>query len=212
MPATTPKFLLPYPVDSDKLRELPTILYDQALAIESTLKGFDFNGQDKDGLASRVTSLERTASDLQLSSPRTASYSRNVSISLTAGAHTAIASLTPSQQSTDVLTYANNLFRFEYDCVANISVEARSGERFSSYNSDPRYFVELLLNLPTTSGITNAGEIGRTSFLYENYVTGGFSRYFSAGDTLLPDVMAGMSGRTLTSYIVNFSIQRIIND
>lgn len=210
MTATTPKFLLPYPVDSDNINKLPDILKQQADSIDSILSGFNFSGQDPEVIVSRVVSLERLASDLKLSQPRTASYSRNSPISLNSGTHTAIASLTPSQQSTDVLTYANNLFKFQYDCVANISVEARSGERFTSYNENPRYFVELLLNVPTAPvAPDNSNEIGRVSFLYENYVTGGFSRRFNAGDTLLPDVMADMSGRTLTKYVVNFSIQRI---
>jgi hypothetical protein len=51
MTATTPKFLLPYPVDSDNINKLPDILKQQAESIESTLGGFDFGGQDTNGLA-----------------------------------------------------------------------------------------------------------------------------------------------------------------
>lgn len=42
MTATTPKFLLPYPVDSDNINKLPDILRQQAEAIEAALAGFDF--------------------------------------------------------------------------------------------------------------------------------------------------------------------------
>lgn len=60
MSATTPKYGLPYPLDTDQVRELPEILTTQAQRIETLLSGFDFNGQDTDGLAARVTATENT--------------------------------------------------------------------------------------------------------------------------------------------------------
>lgn len=62
MSATTPKYGLPYPLDTDEIRQLPEILTTQAQRIETLLSGFDFNGQDTDGLTARVTATETALS------------------------------------------------------------------------------------------------------------------------------------------------------
>lgn len=65
MSAKTSEYGLPYPVDSDMVNTLPDILKAQAEAIETALSGFDFNGQDTNGLASRVTAVETKTTQLQ---------------------------------------------------------------------------------------------------------------------------------------------------
>lgn len=65
MTALTPKYHLPYPIDSDPVTSLPTTLQQQAQAIESCLGGFDFGGQDTGRLSARVTSLEQLISSIR---------------------------------------------------------------------------------------------------------------------------------------------------
>ncbi|MCI2148850.1 hypothetical protein [Bifidobacterium crudilactis] len=65
MTALTPKYHLPYPIDSDPVTSLPTTLQKQAQAIESCLGGFDFDGQDAGRLAARVTSLEQLITSIR---------------------------------------------------------------------------------------------------------------------------------------------------
>mgnify|MGYP006896538350 FL=1 len=65
MVSYTDKYRLPYPNDSDMVDQLPSIMQSQAQAIENCLTGFDFDGQDASGLASRVTSLERLLTSIR---------------------------------------------------------------------------------------------------------------------------------------------------
>lgn len=56
--STTQKYLLPYPDDTEPVRNLPDIIKSQAEAIDSILSGFDYDGGDASALTSRIVSLE----------------------------------------------------------------------------------------------------------------------------------------------------------
>ncbi|MCI1935164.1 MAG: hypothetical protein LKJ44_08085 [Bifidobacteriaceae bacterium] len=62
---TTSKYLLPYPADSEPIKNLPTILETQAKGIETALSKFDFDGSDTSTLTARVASLETLLSQLK---------------------------------------------------------------------------------------------------------------------------------------------------
>lgn len=56
---TTKRYRLPYPSDSDQVRELPDIIRQQAEGIDEALAGFDYDGTDPNKLTARVAALER---------------------------------------------------------------------------------------------------------------------------------------------------------
>ncbi|RGU31633.1 hypothetical protein DWW84_07605 [Bifidobacterium pseudocatenulatum] len=63
--ATTPKYLLPYPLDNEPIRNLPDIIQSQAEGIESALSKFDFDGQDTNKLIARLAALETTIDSIR---------------------------------------------------------------------------------------------------------------------------------------------------
>jgi hypothetical protein len=208
MPATTPNFSLPYPVDSDKLKDLPTILYNQALAIESALKGFDFNGQDTNGLASRVTSLETRVTNLEKRSIQVASYSRTSAFSIVSNGLRAISSLTPLITAPELVTYANNAFKFTYDCVVVISMACSISPRKTDWTAAARAFIEFGKGFNSSTSVADA-ELGRVGFVNEDNAANAYSGRFAAGDTLTPIVFTNMGNVTLPLTTVSMMIQRL---
>lgn len=64
MTATTKTYGLTYPIETDPISTLPDILQTQAETIDTLLSGFDFNGQDADRYASRLTAAETNMTKL----------------------------------------------------------------------------------------------------------------------------------------------------
>lgn len=56
---TTKRYRLPYPSDSDQLRELPDIIRKQAEGIDEALAGFDYDGTDPNKLTARMAAVEK---------------------------------------------------------------------------------------------------------------------------------------------------------
>ncbi|MFT9396742.1 MAG: hypothetical protein ABF545_01550 [Bifidobacterium psychraerophilum] len=212
MTATTPKFLLPYPVDSDNINKLPDILKQQAESIESALSGFDFDGQDTNGLASRITSLEKLVADLQKFATKPIAYSRSTSLALNTvssnAGFTVISSMTPIIQSTDLITYANNAFKVAYDCILSISFSARLSNRDAPWTSNQRQFIELAKNYSGQGSPDQVMELGRVPPVNEDSVSYSYTGPFSAGDTVTPVMYNNIASRSISSVILSGSVQR----
>ncbi|MEE8703233.1 hypothetical protein [Bifidobacterium crudilactis] len=212
MTATTPKFLLPYPVDSDNINKLPDILKQQAESIESTLGGFDFGGQDTNGLASRVTSLERLVADLQRFATKPIAYSRSVTLSINTapsnGGFTVLSSLTPIIQSSDLISYANNAFKVTYDCILSISFSARLSNLDAPWINNQRQFIELAKNYTGQGAPGQVMELGRVPQVNEDSVSYSYTGPFTAGDTVTPVIYNNIANRSIRSVILSGSVQR----
>lgn len=208
MTSTTPKFKLAYPVDSDNIRDLPEILKTQAESIEAALAGFDFNGQDTNGLASRVTSLETRVTNLEKRSIQVASYSRTSAFSIVSNGLRAISPLTPLITAPELVTYANNAFKFTHDCVVVISMACSISPRKNDWTASARAFIEFGKGYNSSTSAADA-ELARVGFVNEDNASNAYAGRFTAGDTLTPIAFTNMGNVTLPLITVSMMIQRL---
>lgn len=210
MTATTPKFLLPYPVDSDNINKLPDILRQQAEAIEAALAGFDFQGQDTSGLTGRVTSMEVRTANLEKSAPAAVSYNRSSAQTLTSGGINVIANLTPQKTAPGLVTYANNAFKFTYDCIITACISVTWGVRRASWVPADRMFLQFVRNYSGTGNPAAGSDGGRASAINEDNSSATYAGFFAAGDTVTPLAFNNVASQSLTDIRLSMTMQRVI--
>jgi hypothetical protein len=211
MTATTPKYQLVYPVDSDNINKLPSILRQQAESIETALSGFDFDGQDTEGLVRRVSSLETRITPLSQSTTKAVNYTRTDPLTMPASAYTAISNLSPAITSPDDVSYGNNAFKFNHDCMATISMNVTIKNQQVPYNTNERASITLLKNWsPPTAPPINA-RYGTANFLSEFSASSSYAGYFAAGDTITPAVMHTRAELVIVDCSFSISVQRVIH-
>lgn len=185
MPAKTPLFLLPYPVDSDNINQMPEILRQQAEDIEKALKELTLNGQDPNSVLSKVTSHELRIKALEKTNESPVFYQRTNAMTLQKETFQVITGLSPLISNLDHVSYGNGAFKFNRDCIAticfNITVDSNSSTDYSQRN-----FVALALNWSGSGNPPFASRLGLANFGTEFSASSVYAGRMNAGDTITP--------------------------
>lgn len=209
MTAQTPKYRLVYPVDSDKIRQLPDIMRQQAESIETALSEFDYNGADPNEVLSRVASLELITNELTTRMPQAVEYSSSVqSATLTKNQFVILGGLEPTLSNEQLVTYSSQKFTMVYDCVATVCLRVVSKPLYYDWTPDDRAFLELIRNYSGSGTPQSINELARNQFINEDLATCVYSGHFAAGDSVTPTIRTNYDGRYVTQTNVSITIQR----
>ena len=201
MVAYTSKFRIAYPEDADKVKSLPAILQAQAESTETALAGFDFNGQDTQGLTSRVRSLEVNVMNLLAASPELATLTVKSSTTTSQDKHLSFGIAASGTLPSSVILDGNKI-RFQKDCLVIASAQV-TVSRDSSWDGSKRRFMQFVRNWSGSGNPSVSDELARASWVNESSASLSAGLSFAADDTLsLTFYASGYSTTTISGGTV----------